>query len=60
MAGPENEMTQYESPNEGRGNEGSSDLYESPSPLQPPCTKRQQASDIKDPHYVPEQPVQDH
>jgi hypothetical protein len=29
----ENEVTQYESPNEGGGNAGGSDEYESPSPF---------------------------
>jgi hypothetical protein len=55
----ENEATQYESPNEGSGNAGGSDLYESPSPLHPPCGKRQQASGTEDPDYVLEQPVYD-
>jgi hypothetical protein len=55
----ENEATQYESPNEGSGNAGGSDLYESPSPLHPPCDKRQQASGTEDPDYVLEQPVYD-
>jgi hypothetical protein len=41
MADLENESTQYESPNEGGRNAGGSDLYESPSPLHPPCGKRQ-------------------
>jgi hypothetical protein len=41
MAKPENEATQYESPNEESGNVGSLDSYESPSPPQPPCAKRQ-------------------
>jgi hypothetical protein len=55
----ENEATQYESPNEGSGNAGGSDLYESPSPLHPPCGKRQQASGTEDPDYVLEQSVYD-
>jgi hypothetical protein len=55
----ENEATQYESPNEGSGNAGGSDLYESPSPLHPPCGKRQQASGTEDPDYVLEQLVYD-
>jgi hypothetical protein len=33
MADLENEVTQYESPNEGNRNAGGSDLYESPSPF---------------------------
>jgi hypothetical protein len=33
MADLENEATQYEFPNEGRGNVGGLDLYESPSPF---------------------------
>jgi hypothetical protein len=36
----ENEVTQYESPNEGSRNVGGSDLYESASPLHPLCAKR--------------------
>jgi hypothetical protein len=56
----ENEMTQYESPNEGSGNEGGSDLYESPLPLHPPCAKRQRASCTEDLDYVLEQPIYDH
>jgi hypothetical protein len=60
MANLENEATQYESPNEGSGNAGGSDLYESASPLHPPCGKRQRASGTEDPDYVPEQPVYDH
>jgi hypothetical protein len=55
----ENEVTQYESPNEGNGNVGGSVLYESPSPLHPPCGKRQRASGSEDPDYVPEQSVYD-
>jgi hypothetical protein len=54
MAGLENEVTQYESPNGGSGNVGGSDLYESPSPLNLLCGKRQRASGIEDPDYVPE------
>jgi hypothetical protein len=53
MAGVENEATQYESPNEGSRNAGSSDSYESPSPPHPPCTKRQRASVTEDPDYIP-------
>jgi hypothetical protein len=41
MADLENKANEYESPNEGGGNVGSLDLYKSPSPLQPLCTKRQ-------------------
>jgi hypothetical protein len=41
MAEHENPVTQYESPNEGSGNARASDSYESPSPLHPPCAKRQ-------------------
>jgi hypothetical protein len=33
MAEPKNQATQYESPNDGSRNAGSSDSYESPSPL---------------------------
>jgi hypothetical protein len=33
MVGPENEVTQYEPPNEGSKNVGGSDLYDSPSPF---------------------------
>jgi hypothetical protein len=40
MADLENEVAQYEPPNERSRNAGGSDLYESPSPLHPPCTKR--------------------
>jgi hypothetical protein len=58
MVDLENEATQYESPNEGSGNAGGSDMYESP-PLHPPCGKRQRASSIEDPDYVLEQPVYD-
>jgi hypothetical protein len=56
----ENEVTQYESPNEGSGNPGGSDLYESPSPLHASCAKRQWASGTEDPNYILEQPVYDH
>jgi hypothetical protein len=55
----ENEATQYESPNERSGNAGGSDLYESPSPLHPPCSKRQRASGIEDLDYVLKQLVYD-
>jgi hypothetical protein len=41
MVDLENEVTQYESPNERSGNAGGSELYECPSPLHPPCGKRQ-------------------
>jgi hypothetical protein len=41
MADLEIEATQYESPNMGSENAGGSNLYESPSPLHPPCAKRQ-------------------
>jgi hypothetical protein len=58
MVDLENEATQYESPNEGSGNAGGSDMYESP-PLHPPCSKRQRASSIEGPDYVLEQPVYD-
>jgi hypothetical protein len=58
MADLENEMTQYESPNERSGNAGGLDLYESPS-HHPPCGKRQRASGI-DRDYVLKQPVYDH
>jgi hypothetical protein len=60
MADLKNEVTQYESPNEGSGNVGGSDLYESPSPLHPLCSKRQWASGTEDPDYVLEQPIYDH
>jgi hypothetical protein len=50
MASLENEATQYESPNEGSGNAGGLDLYDSPSPLHPLCGKRQQASGTEDPY----------
>jgi hypothetical protein len=56
----DNEMTQYESPNEGSRNAGGSDEYESRSPLHPPCGKRQRASGTEDYDYVPEQLVYDH
>jgi hypothetical protein len=56
----ENEVTQYASPNEGSRNEGGSDEYESPSPLHPPCGKRQRAPGTEDPNYILEQPVYDH
>jgi hypothetical protein len=46
MAGLENEATQYESPNERSGNAGGSDLYESPSSLNPLC-------DIGNEHLAP-------
>jgi hypothetical protein len=54
MVDLENEATQYESPNEGNENAGGSDLYESPSPIHPPCGKRQRASGNEDPDYIPE------
>jgi hypothetical protein len=54
-----NEATQYESPNEGSGNAEGSDLYESPSPLHPPCGTRQRASGTVDLDYVLEQLVYD-
>jgi hypothetical protein len=60
MVDLEKEANQYESLNEGSENAGSSDSYESPSPLQPPCAKRQQASSTEDPNYVVEQPVYTH
>jgi hypothetical protein len=44
MTKHENEVTQYESANEGSGNAGSSDSYESPSAPQPSYAKRQRAS----------------
>jgi hypothetical protein len=59
MADLENEATQYESPNEGSGNVEGSDLYESPSPLHPPCDKRQRVSGTEDPDYILEQLVYD-
>jgi hypothetical protein len=60
MADLENEATQYESPNEGSGNAGGSDLYESPSPLHPSCGKRQRESGTEDLDYILEQLVYDH
>jgi hypothetical protein len=60
MVDLENEVTQYESPNKKSGKAGGSDLYESPSPLHPPCVKRQRASGTEDPDYVPEQLVYNH
>jgi hypothetical protein len=60
MTDLENEVTQYESSNEGSGNERGSDLDESHSPLHPPCTKRQRASGTENPDYISEQPVCDH
>jgi hypothetical protein len=60
MADLENEVTQYESPNEGSGNAGVLDLYESPSPLHPLCGKRQRASGTEDPDYILKQLVYDH
>jgi hypothetical protein len=60
MADLENEATQYDSPNEGSGNAGGSDLYESPSPIHPLCGKRQRTSGTEDPDYVLEQLVYDH
>jgi hypothetical protein len=56
----ENEATQYESPNEGSGNVGGSDLYESTSPLHPLCGKMQRASGTEDLDNVLEQPLYDH
>jgi hypothetical protein len=56
----ENEVIQYESPNEGSRNAGGSDEYESPSPLHPSCGKKQQASGTDDQDYIPEQPVYDY
>jgi hypothetical protein len=60
MADLDNEATQYEPPNEESRNAGGSDLYESPSPLHPPCGKRQRASGTEDLDYVLEQLVYDH
>jgi hypothetical protein len=60
MADLENEAAQYEPPNEGSRNVGGLALYESPSPLHPPCGKRQPASSIEDRDYIPEQLVYDH
>jgi hypothetical protein len=48
MVEPKNEATQYESPNEGSENAGSSNSYKSPSPPQPLCAKRQRVSGTKD------------
>jgi hypothetical protein len=50
-------MAQYKSSNEGSGNEGSPDSYESPSPPEPPCAKRQRSSGPQDPDYIQEQAV---
>jgi hypothetical protein len=55
-----NEANKYESPNEGSGNAGGSDSYESPSPLHPSCAKRQRASGTEDPDYILEQPIYNH
>jgi hypothetical protein len=41
MVEPENEATQYESPNEGSRNAECLDSYKSPSPSQPLYAKRQ-------------------
>jgi hypothetical protein len=60
MSNLENEVTQYESPNEGSENGGGSDDYESPSSLHPSCGKRQWASGTEDLDYIPEQPLYDH
>jgi hypothetical protein len=60
MTDLENEATQYESLNEGSGNAGGSDLYQSPSLLHPPCGKGQRASGTEDPDYILKQPVDDH
>jgi hypothetical protein len=60
MVDLENEATQYDSPNEGSGNAGGSNLYKSPSPLHPLCAKRQQVSGTEDPDYIPRQAVYDH
>jgi hypothetical protein len=60
MTDLENEVTQYESPNERSGNAGGSDLYESPSPLHPPYDNSQRASGTEDPNYIPKQSVYDH
>jgi hypothetical protein len=60
MADLENEVAQYEPPNEGSRNAGGLALYESPSPLHPPCGKRQRASGTEDLDYVLKQPVYDH
>jgi hypothetical protein len=53
MADLENEATQYESPDEGSRNAGGLDLYESPSPLHSPCSKRQRASGTENLDYIP-------
>jgi hypothetical protein len=55
MAEHDNEAIQYESLNKGSGNARSSDSYESPSPAQPLCAKRQRVSGTEDPNYVPKQ-----
>jgi hypothetical protein len=60
MVDLEIEVTQYESPNEGSGNAGGSELYESPSPLCSLCGKRQRASGTEDLDYILELPVYDH
>jgi hypothetical protein len=60
MADLENDVTQYESPDEGSGNAGDLDSYESPSPLHPPCGKRQRGSGTENQDYVLEQPVYNH
>jgi hypothetical protein len=60
MVEHENEVVQYESPNEGSRNAASSDLYESPSPLHPSCTKRKWASGTEDLDYIPKKPLYDH
>jgi hypothetical protein len=60
MSNLENEATQYESRNEGSGNVGDSDEYESPSPFHPPCGKRPRASGTEDQDYVLEQPIYNH
>jgi hypothetical protein len=57
MADLENEATKYEYPNEGSGNAGGSELYESPSPLHPTCDKRPHALSTEDLDYVSQQPV---
>jgi hypothetical protein len=53
-------MAQYESSNEGSGNEGSSDSYHSPSPPDPLCAKRQRASSTDDLDYIPEEAIYDY
>jgi hypothetical protein len=60
MTDLENEATQYESPNKGSEKAGGLDLYESPSPIHPPCGKRQRASGTEDTDYVSKQPIYDH